>query len=328
MHRDTITTWEHDHAFGQEVVREGERRTWWVILLTSGMMVVEVTAGLAYGSMALLADGLHMASHAGALGIAAGGYAYARRYAFDRRFSFGTGKVNALAGFAGALVLLLFAVVMAVESVGRFVDPVAIAFDEAILVAVVGLVVNGVSVVLLDVHHDAQGEGVHEHAHHDHNLRSAYLHVLADALTSVLAIFALLCGKYLGLSWMDPAMGIVGAALVTRWSVGLLRATSGVLLDAQAPDELCRSVAEAMEAEAGDRVSDLHVWSIGPGIYAAIVSVVTDNPACASRFKERLRDDSRIRHLSVEVQHCDSAGRRFRSTATDARLALRSPERP
>lgn len=304
MHRDSIAAWQHDHTFGQEIVREGERRSWWVILLTCAMMVVEVAAGLAYGSMALLADGLHMASHAGALGIAAVGYVYARRHAFDRRFSFGTGKVNALAGFVGALVLLLFAVVMTVESVGRFIAPIAIAFDEAILVAVVGLVVNGVSVALLDVHQDAHGERAHEHPHHDHNLRSAYLHVLADALTSGLAIFALLCGKYLGYAWMDPAMGIVGVLLVTRWSVSLLRVTCRVLLDAQAPEEFCRGVAEAIETETGDRVSDLHVWSIGPGIYAAIVSIVTDRPTCASRFKERLVGDARIRHLSVEVQHC------------------------
>lgn len=305
VHHDSSPAWQHDHGFGQDVVREGERRTWWVIWLTGVMMVAEVAAGIAYGSMALLADGLHMASHAGALSITALGYAYARRHAFDRRFSFGTGKVNALAGFTGALLLLLFAVVMAAESAGRLVVPVAISFNEAILVAVVGLVVNGVSIALLGVHGHEDEAAPHTHGHHhDHNLRSAYLHVLADALTSVLAIFALLAGKYLGYAWMDPAMGIFGAVFVARWSVGLLRSTCRVLLDAQAPEDLCRGVEKAMAKEKGDRVSDLHVWSIGPGIYAAIVSVVTDRPACASQFKARLPPELGIAHLSVEVHHC------------------------
>lgn len=305
MHTDSVSGWRHDHAFGQDRVREGERRTWRVILLTGVMMVVEVAAGVAFGSMALLADGLHMASHAGALGVAALGYAYARRHAFDRRYSFGTGKVNALAGFTGALLLVLFASVMAVESVGRFVAPVVISFDEAIFVAVLGLIVNGVSIALLGVHeHEHEHDDDAHHHDHDHNLRSAYLHVLADTLTSVLAIFALLCGKYFGYAWMDPAMGIVGALLVVRWSVGLLRGTCAVLLDAQAPDEICRQITEAIECEAEDRVSDLHVWSIGPGIYAVVVSVVTHRPACASKFKARLPADRRIRHVSIEVQHC------------------------
>lgn len=305
MHRESLSPWQHDHTFGQDIVRAGERRTWWVIALTGAMMIIEVAAGVLYGSMALLADGLHMASHAGALGITAAGYAYARRHAADAGFSFGTGKVNALAGFAGALLLGVFAVVMTVESVGRLLNPVIIAFDEAILVAVVGLVVNGVSVFLLDVSHEAQGDG---HAHdHDHNLRSAYLHVLADALTSVLAIVALLSGKYLGYGWMDPAMGIVGAALVTRWSIGLLRQTSGVLLDRQAPEEIRSRVVEAVEADSADRVSDLHLWSVGPGIYAAIISVVTDDPDCASRFRARLPVDLGIVHASVEVLHCEGA---------------------
>lgn len=274
-------------------------------MLTGAMMVIEVVAGVLYGSMALLADGLHMASHAGALGITALGYAYARRHAADPGFSFGTGKVNALAGFAGALLLAVFAVVMTVESLERLFSPVAIAFDEAILVAVVGLIVNGVSVLLLGVAHEAHRDGGHGHAHHhDHNLRSAYLHVLADALTSILAIVALLSGKYLGYGWMDPAMGIVGAALVTRWSIGLLRLTSGVLLDRQAPEELRRRVVQAVEADSGDRVADLHLWSVGPGIYATIVSVVTDDPDCASRFRARLPGDLGIVHASVEVLHC------------------------
>jgi len=307
MHRESVSPWQHHHTFGQDVVRVGESRTWWVIGLTSVMMIVEVCAGVLFGSMALLADGLHMASHAGALGITAFGYGYARRHAADPRFSFGTGKVNSLAGFAGALLLGVFAVIMAVESLERLVSPVVIAFNQAILVAVVGLAVNGLSVALLGVDHAEHGDD--DQVHHDHNLRSAYLHVLADALTSLLAIFALASGKYLGLGWMDPVMGIVGAALVTRWSIGLARDTSGVLLDRQAPEPIRRKVLAAIEVEAGDRVSDLHVWSVGPGIYAAIISVVTDDPDCASRFKERLPADLGIVHASVEVQHCRTVSR-------------------
>lgn len=287
----------------------GERRTWIVIGLTAVMMVIEIVTGLVYGSMALLADGLHMGSHATALGITAFAYFYARRYARDPRFSFGTGKVNALGGFAGALLLAGFALVMAVESVRRFFEPVEIAFDGAILVAVIGLIVNGVCALILkdDNQHDhhAHGDG-DRHIHTDHNLRSAYLHVLADALTSLLAIFALLAGKYFALYWMDPAMGIVGAVLVTRWSWGLVRDTSGVLLDRQAPEELCVRIHNLIEAERGARVSDLHVWTIGPGLYAAIVSVVASDPKPADHYKRLLSRGSSLAsslaHLTVEVQ--------------------------
>jgi cation diffusion facilitator family transporter len=286
-------------------IMPGERRTWIVIGLTAVMMVIEVVTGLVYGSMALLADGLHMGSHATALGITAFAYFYARRYARDPRFSFGTGKVNALGGFAGALLLAGFALVMAVESIKRFFDPIEIAFDGAILVAVIGLVVNGVCALILkdDHHHHDHGE---PHVHADYNLRSAYLHVLADALTSLLAIFALLAGKYLALYWMDPAMGIVGAALVTRWSWGLLRDTSGVLLDKQASHELCATIRGTLEADGNARVSDLHVWAIGPGIYAAAIAVQARDPKSAEYYKQRLAHDASqgapLAHVTVEVQ--------------------------
>ncbi len=248
----------HDHVFGQDQVRPGERRTKLVILITATMMIVEIVAGLAFGSMALLADGLHMASHAAALTITAFAYIYARRHAHDRRFSFGTGKVNSLGGFAGALLLVMFALVMAGESFHRLVRPVPIAFNQAIIVAILGLIVNGVSVLILGVgdphssgeRHEGEEDDhdSHHHHHHDHNLRSAYLHVLADALTSVLAIFALLVGKYLGWNFMDPVMGLVGAALVSRWAIGLLRDTSRVLLDVQAPEPVVAAIREAVES--------------------------------------------------------------------------------
>jgi cation diffusion facilitator family transporter len=297
MHKQSVDRWQHDHIFGQDQQRVGERRTLIVIAVTATMMVVEITTGILFGSMALLADGLHMGSHAVALLIALIAYIYARRHAGDERFSFGTGKVNALAGFTGAILLAVFALLMAWESFDRLLHPVPIAFNGAILVAVIGLFVNGGCAVILDTGHS------HDH-HHDHNLRSAYLHVIADALTSVLAIAALLTGKYLGWKWMDPLMGVVGATLVARWSVGLLRISSGVLLDRQAPAELRTGIVQALEKVEGDRVADLHVWSIGPGIWAAEVVVVTDAPQPPDQYKARLPEELHLVHVAVEVHRC------------------------
>ena len=315
-HSHDIHSPNHSHAFGQDRKRPGESRTLIVIAITAGMMVVEIAAGMAYGSMALLADGLHMASHAAALGIAAFAYIYARRHAHDSRFSFGTGKVNALAGFSSALLLVLFALAMVWESGLRLVHPVPIDFGHAIFVAVLGLLVNGVSMLVLgpsghddDHHHehrhdqdtDAHGHA-HAHGHGDHNLRAAYLHVLADALTSVLAIVALLAARYLGWSWMDPLMGIVGAIMVTRWSWGLMRTTSGVLLDHQASMAVRRALREAVEADCADRVADLHLWAIGPGIYAVSLIVVSDRPRTAAEYKAMLPTGLGLAHVTVEVQ--------------------------
>jgi cation diffusion facilitator family transporter len=296
---------EHDHTIGQDARRPGERKTIVVIALTAVMMVVEIVAGLLFGSMALLADGLHMGSHAAALTVTAVAYVYARRHAGDPRYSFGTGKVNALGGFTSAVLLALFAFLMVSESVQRFLHPVRILFDQAILVAVVGLVVNGVSALILagQPHHHPghEHEGGHEHGHDDHNLRAAYLHVLADALTSLLAIFALLAGKHLGLGWMDPLMGIVGAALVARWSWGLLGQTARVLLDRQASEEIRERVRRSVEDGGSDRVTDLHVWEIGPGIFAAEISVASTAPRPPDDYKERLPADAGIVHATVEV---------------------------
>ncbi len=258
MHPKTTHHWQHDHIFGQDKVRPGERRTLWVIAITATMMVVEIATGLAYGSMALLADGLHMGSHAAALSIATIAYIYTRRCAADSRFCFGTGKVNAFAGYTSAVLLALFALLMAGESVNRLFNPVEIGFNQAIVVAVLGLIVNGVSMVVLGGHHDHDhhdDQHHHDHGHTDHNLRAAYLHVLADALTSVLAIFALLMGKYLGLNWMDPVMGIVGAILVARWSLGLMRDTSGILLDHQAPAPMLEQTRAAIESVDDNQIS-------------------------------------------------------------------------
>lgn len=297
MNQASSPVWEHDHSFGQELRRPGERRTLVVIAITAAMMVVEIVAGLAFSSMALLADGLHMASHTVALSIAAFAYIYARRHAHDRRFSFGSGKVNALGGFTGAVLLASFAAFMAAGSVERFVHPASIRYDSAILVAVVGLVVNGACAVILNVkdpHHD-------HHDHHDHNLRSAYLHVLADALTSLLAIVALLTAKYVGLTWMDPLMGIVGAVLVGRWSFGLMRASGRVLLDREAPEELRRRLVRCIEEGDVADVADLHLWSIAPGIYAAELVIVSPEPLAPDAYKAMLPAALGLGHVAVEV---------------------------
>ncbi len=295
---------EHEHTFGQEQVRPGERRTIVVIVITAVMMVVEIVAGLAFGSMALLADGLHMASHATALAITAFAYIYARRHAADPRYTFGTGKVNPLGGFTGAVLLAVFAVMMVYESVHRLIRPVEIQFDSAIAVAVIGLLVNGVCAVILGGHgHRHQGasdENGGDHDHDDHNLRAAYFHVIADALTSVLAIGALLSGKYFGWGWMDPVMGIVGAMLITQWSIGLIRTTGAVLLDRQAPPRVVQRVRKSLEKD-GDRVTDLHVWSIGPGIYAAEAALVATQPAEPGEYKRRVPPEAGIVHITVEV---------------------------
>ncbi len=319
-HQHNLEQWQHSHAFGQHRKRPGESRTFIVIALTSTMMVVEIAAGIVYGSMALLADGLHMASHAAALSINAFAYVYARRNAHNERFSFGTGKVNTLGGFTGAILLAGFSVAMIWESIGRFIAPVPIAFNQAIAVAVIGLIVNGVSVVILG-HHDhdhshganaahSDDHGAHHHHHHDHNLVAAYLHVLADALTSLLAIFALLGAKYLGLIWADPLMGIVGALLVARWSIGLLHTTSTVLLDREAPERIRSAVKESIESQADNRIVDLHVWAVGPEIYSAIISIVTHAPEAPDHYKALVPSGLGLVHVAVEVHRCcdDPAG--------------------
>ena len=313
MEHEQLKRWQHSHSFGQDLKRPGESRTLLVIALTFLMMFVEIAAGITFGSMALLADGLHMGSHTVALGINAFAYVYARRHANSSRYSFGTGKVKTLGGYTGAILLAVFAAIMAFESILRLIDPVSIAFNQAIGVAVLGLLVNGVSVFILGVDHDHGHEHGHSHEHHDHehhhdhhhhhdhNLKSAYLHVLADALTSLLAIFALLIGKYFGAVWMDPVMGIVGAILVARWSLGLLKTTSAVLLDEQADETLVEAVRSNIERDASCTVVDLHIWTVAPGIHSAIISVVTTASRDASFYKERLPDSLSLKHISIEV---------------------------
>lgn len=329
MYLHALDRWQHTHDFHIDS-REGERRTRWVVWLTAVMMLVEITTGLLFGSMALLADGWHMATHVAALGISVFAYRYASRHAQDPRYSFGTGKVSSLGGFASAMALAVVALMMGMESLQRLVSPSEIHFDEAILVAVVGLLVNLASAWLLrDSHdhghgghhrdhdhghdhphdHDHDHDDDHGHAHprapvQDHNLRAAYLHVVADALTSVLAIVALFGGKYFGWIWMDALMGLVGAALITRWGWGLLRETSGVLLD-EAPDAAIQArVRDAIQADADNQVADLHIWRLGPKDFGAIISVVTHQPRDPQHYKDLVADVPGFGHVTVEVNRC------------------------
>jgi cation diffusion facilitator family transporter len=295
---------EHSHVFNQDRKRPGESRTLLVVVITATMMVVEIVAGMLFGSMALLADGLHMASHAAALGIAVLAYVVSRRLAADRRFSFGVGKINSLAGYTSAVLLMGFALLMASESIQRLISPRDIAFDSALVVAVLGFVVNGACAWILVRTPAGHDHGYHhDHHHHDHNLRAAYLHVLADALTSVLAIVALLAGKYLDAVWLDPAMGLVGAALVARWSFGLIRDSSAVLLDRQVDDERLALLRTALEGDGPQRVTDLHLWCIGHGIYAAELTIESPEPLGAAGYRALIPEELHVVHATIEVRH-------------------------
>jgi cation diffusion facilitator family transporter len=306
----------HDHDYLGPAHERNARRTLWVVALTAAMMVGEIVAGTLTGSMALLADGFHMATHAGALGIAALAYRFARRHVANPRFSFGTGKVGDLAGFASAVVLGLISLGIAVESLIRLARPLHVDFSAAIAVATLGLVVNVASALLLGgsehLHthrHDTHHHHGHAHAHNhgsDNNLRAAYLHVLADALTSVLAIIALCAGRFLGWVWLDPVMGLVGAIVIARWSWSLIRDTSNVLLDVADPD-LVDEVRSAVDA-GGCRaeLGDLHVWRIGPETHAAIVSITGD--VDAEEVRQRLLSVHELGHVTVEVRRrCDKS---------------------
>ena len=310
MHAHSIDGWRHDHVFlGVDHVRN-ERRSWAVVAVCGAMMAAEIVGGLLSGSMALIADGLHMSTHAGALVIAAGAYAYARRHARDERFAFGTGKFGQLAAFASAIVLAMIALLIGFESASRLLTPVPIAFAEAIPVAALGLSVNLVSAWLLRgggvrQHDDAHGhDPTHRHhGHDDLNLRAAYVHVLADAAVSVLALVGLSAGAAFGWVWMDPAMGIVGALVIANWSWGLLRAAGAVLVDMRPEGGLAAEIRRKLEA-GGDRIADLHLWRVGPGHHAAVVSLVADRPEPPQAYKARLAGIAGLSHLTVEVQAC------------------------
>ena len=279
---------------------ENAKRTLWVVALTVVLMVGEIVAGYITGSMALLADGFHMATHAGALGIAAAAYGYAKRHASSSRYSFGTGKVGDLGGFASALILGMVSLVIAVESVMRLLQPTEVQFGTATLIAIVGLIVNIVSALLLG-HGHSHGHDHDHHGHGDNNLKSAYVHVIADALTSVLAIAALLAGRYLGWVWLDPVMGIVGAIVIARWAWSLMGVTSAVLLD-QTDEHVAEEIRELVETPGDATITDLHVWRVGPEAHAAIVSVIGESTVNAESIRERLKPVHEVSHLTVEFR--------------------------
>jgi cation diffusion facilitator family transporter len=330
MQTENLSAWTHDHVFdtGNALAERSTRVVMWI---TAAAMAIEITAGWWFNSMALLADGWHMSSHAFAIGVSALAYAAARRYAQDRRFAFGTWKIEILGGFASAIFLLGVAAMMVVGSIERIVSPQAIQYREAIAVAILGLAVNLVCALILgrahhhghDHHHHGHGHGhghghshghghehrghAHDHPHHDLNLKSAYLHVIADAATSVLAIVALVGGWIYGWSWLDPVMGIVGAVLVAVWAKGLLVETGRVLLDREMDHPVVAEIREAVESapEAGEtRITDLHVWRVGKAAYSCAVAVVTSDAALTpDAVRARLAEHEEIVHSTIEIQH-------------------------
>ena len=329
MHTHSIEPWRHSHVFLGARHDRHEFRTLCVVALTLAMMVAEIVGGTVFGSMAVIADGWHMSTHAGALGIAAFAYRFARRHAHDPRFSFGTGKLGELAAFTSALILAMIALAIGYEAVTRLGTPVPIDFKEAIALAVVGLGVNLVSAWLLfdshEHHHHGHGhEHDHEHdherhhdEHHDHhhhqvhdtNIRAAYVHVLADALTSVLAIVALTCGLVFGWVWMDPLMALVGVVVILSWSYGLIRSAGAVLVDMVPDRHLAATIRQRLEV-GDDRVCDLHLWRLGPGHTGVIASMVSDDPQVPSAYKARLDGIEGLSHVTVEVHVCEDHRRK------------------
>lgn len=302
VHIHTLTNWQHRHDFSA-INQKGEQRTKYVLILTAITMLVEIIAGSVFGSMALLADGWHMSTHVAAFLITIFAYSYAKKHANNPAYAFGTGKVSVLGGFASAVALVVVALVMLVESLFRIIEPQIIQFNAAIGIAIVGLFINVICALLLKDSHD-HGHDNHHH-HHDHNLQAAYMHVLADALTSFLAIVALLSGKYFGWNWLDPIMGIVGAIIITRWSYGLLKQTSPILLDASIDEEYQTVIKQTIEKDSDNRISDIHVWKVGAHHYAAIISLVTHFPKATEYYKNLLSNCNQLTHVTIEVNICN-----------------------
>jgi cation diffusion facilitator family transporter len=307
----------HSHVFLGPDHERAERRTWAVIILCTVMMIAEIVGGALFGSLALIADGLHMSTHAGALLLAALAYTFARKYAEDPGFTFGTGKFGDLAGYSSAIVLAMIALLIGYEAVSRFLDPVPIAFNEAIPIAALGLLVNIASAWLLagghhhghshnhSHGHDHDHDDDHEHAddmhHRDNNMRAAVVHVMADAAVSVLVIVGLILARTFGWLWMDPLAGFIGALVIASWSVALIRDTGAILLDRTPDPGMAEKVRRAIESE-GDQVTDLHLWRLGPGHLGTIVSVATSTSREATHYRQRLACFSDLSHITVEVQ--------------------------
>jgi cation diffusion facilitator family transporter len=310
MHTHSIDDFRHSHVFLGDAHERNERKTWAVIGICAAMMAVEIIGGLWFGSVALIADGLHMSTHAGALLIAALAYTYSRHYVTDDRLTFGTGKFGDLAAFTSAIALAMIALLIGYESLDRLLNPVPIAFNQAIPIAVVGLGVNLFSAFLLrddhhghDHHHAHDHEHGHSHVHRDHNLRAAFVHVMADAAVSVLVIVGLIGGREFGWVWMDPVMGLVATIVILSWSRTLIRSAGAILLDVCPDPSLARMIATRLE-QGSDRVSDLHLWRLGPGHLAAVISLVTHNPHAPERYKRRLSGLRGLSHVTIEVVPC------------------------
>ncbi len=304
----------HSHVFLGSGHEQNERKTWAVIILCGAMMLVEIIGGSLFGSLALVADGLHMSTHAGAMLIAALAYTYARQHATDERFVFGTGKLGELAGFTSAIILAMIALLIGYEAVLRFLAPITIHFTEAIPIACLGLLVNIASAWVLsggEHHgHDHGHDHEHEHDHHDHdqghaahrdyNIRSAYIHVMGDAVVSILAITGLTLARIFGWLWMDPLAGIIGALVIANWSYGLARDTSRILLDMNPDEPMSAKLRAAIESD-GDRLLDLHLWRLGPGHLGAVLSVATDKQRDCGFYRKRLQPFTSLSHVTVEV---------------------------
>jgi cation diffusion facilitator family transporter len=316
MHSHSIEDFRHSHIFLGETHERNERKTWIVIAICTAMMIAEIVGGFWFGSVALIADGLHMSTHAGALLIAALAYTYSRRYVRDERLAFGTGKIGDLAAFTSAIVLAMIALLIGYESVDRFLNPVPIAFNQAIPIAVLGLGVNLLSAFLLRDDHDHHHGHAHDHEddhaqvnahfHRDHNLRAAFVHVMADAAVSVLVIIGLIAGRQFGWVWMDPLMGLAATVVILSWSWTLVRSAGAILLDACPDPALSRKITARLEQH-GDRVSDLHLWRLGPGHLAAIISLVSDDPNAPGFYKKQLSGLPGLSHVTIEVERCPGA---------------------
>ncbi|WP_299496006.1 CDF family Co(II)/Ni(II) efflux transporter DmeF [uncultured Shewanella sp.] len=303
----SLSHWQHKHQY-TNINHSGERNTRYVLYLTIITMFAEIIAGTFYGSMALLADGWHMGTHAAAFMITLFAFKYARKHADSPNFSFGTGKVSVLGGFTSAVALGLVALIMIFESAFRLLNPQSIQFNQAILVAVIGLTVNVLSAFLLKDHHSHSHhhDGHHSHGEHshDHNLRAAYFHVLADALTSLFAIGALLMGKFFGLNWLDPVMGIIGSIIISRWAWGLLKQTSPILLDANIDADYQAQIVALIEDNDDHQVSDIHIWAITSDHYAAIIAIVSHDPKDVDYFKQQLTRFDKLSHVTIEINLC------------------------
>jgi cation diffusion facilitator family transporter len=308
MNTHNHSRWEHSHEYTYGHERENERRTMIVMLLTAVMMVIEITCGWLFNSMALLADGWHMSTHAAALGIGYFAYRYARIHAKNPDYSFGTGKVHALGSYSSAFLLAFVAFFVFGDSLWTLINPQPIQYNEALMVAVIGLVVNVVSIKLLHVgNHEHDDEHSHSHSHgheHDHNLKAAYAHVIVDAMTSIFAIVALLAGKYFHWLWVDPLVGIVGAVIIAQWSYNLIRTSVGALLDRQPSEDITNQIKNSIQSDGDSQIVDLHVWEVAPGRLSAIVSVVSHEPRTVEEYRERLSSLG-LAHLTVEFNQCN-----------------------